>query len=202
MRKLLLIILFLGCVLSTLYAKINHEVNKHGIMSVYFVYQDSMPTIQMFHEDWVYAVVVARSNKKVKQIQFKDSKNNLFAWLDKARFPEQEKEYQKVVESFDKSAITEKVYGDSVLVRNIVPAEYRSTTYRNGRKVSTYSSDWRGGQIPTRTSTYSSGSDKYTTTTQVIPRHYESHWDVPVKEIKVIKTGVEVKLKEIYKKEY
>lgn len=201
MRKLLLIILFFGCILSTSYAKINHEVNKHGVMSVYFLYQDSMPNIQMFHEDWVHAVVLAKSNKKVKQIQFKDSKNNLFAWLDKAQFSEQEKEYQKLVESFDESAITEKVYGDSVLVSNVVPAEYRSTTYRNGKKVSTYSSNWRGGQIPTRTSTYSSGSNKYTNTTQVIPTHVESHWDKPVKDIKVIKTGEEVKLMEIYKKE-
>jgi len=114
-------------------------------MFVYFVYDDSVPSIDMFKQDWTQAFDIAYTNKRVKQIHFKNNKEQLFTWIEKGCFSERDREFERIVNDFSSFDITEIIYDDSVLVRERVPAQYRSDTYKNGRLLSSYTSDWDGG---------------------------------------------------------
>ena len=105
----------------------------------------------------------------------------------------------KIVKDFSKFDKVEVTYGDSVRTSTIIPAQYHSDTYKNGRLESEYSSDWTQGYFAPKTSTYKSGGDTYTTKTYYTPVRYKYEWSRPVKETKIIQKGETIRLKEIYK---
>lgn len=201
MKKISLLIV--GLILAVpLYSEIKYKVNKYGVMNVYFVYTDSLPTIEMFSADCENAINTAISNKKVKQVHFKSPEDNMIFWVESNRFKYWKNDFEKVVREFPKYNVydTTKAQVDSVLVTSEIPAKYHEDTYENGVLTSTFTSDWDGGQFSPKTSQYNSGGYNYVTKTYVIPRHIESNWIVKTKKRDIVKKGEEVKLQEIYKR--
>ena len=193
--------LFVGLMIAvSSHSRIKCEVNKYGVMSVYFVYSDSLPTIGMFWEDCESAINTALVNKKVSQVQFKNIENNVIFWVQSDRFKYWRAEFEKVVKEFSKFDVVEAV-GDSILVTSRTPAKYHSDTYKNGVLLSTYTSDWDGKSFTPRTSEYVSRGDRFVTKTYVTPQKSERNWEVRIKERRIVKKGEDVKLLEIYKKD-
>lgn len=202
MNKWMLIIIF-NCLFLSVHAKINYEVNKYGVMFVYFVYEDSLPTIDIFKQDWESAITIASTNNKVKQIQFKNGQNELIVWLNRNQLLSWEKEYEKIIGTFPSDDITEPIYGDSVLSSYTVPAQYHIDEYINGQLKNTYVSDWNGGRMAPKTSTYTTGRDKYVTKTYVVPAHKINQWVRPKIGYKTIRKAEDLQLEKllgIYKK--
>lgn len=78
MRKVGLFLLSLFCsILSK--ADIVFDVNKYGVMIVHFEYDEDPPSLEIFKNDWNSALNIASSKSTVKQIQFKDTKNETIA---------------------------------------------------------------------------------------------------------------------------
>ncbi len=178
-----------NCILLSINAKIEYDINKYGVMFVHFIYNDSIPTIDMLKQDWEYAFDIACTNKKVKQIQFRDKRENLFFWIEKGWFSDKDIEYDKMINNFTSYDLTDTIYGDSILLYDRIPAKYHSDTYKNGELVSSYVSDWSGGTIDPSTSRYSSGGDTYVTETYVKPAYTKAYWYRPVIGHKTIKKG-------------
>ncbi len=202
MKKGLFFILFCNIFLNV-NAKIKYDVNKYGVMFVYFVYIDSLPTLDVFKQDWESAINIAKANNKVKQIQFKNCQNEIFIWFNSSQYEKWEREYEKVIKDFPSKDIIEPIYGDSVLITHSVPAEYHSETYKNGKLTDTFVSDWSGGRMSPSQSTHTIGKDTYVTKTYVVPAHKRNEWERPIighKTIQKAKDLQKEKLKEIYKK--
>lgn len=199
MRKVGLFLLSLFCsILSK--ADIVFDVNKYGVMIVHFEYDEDPPSLEIFKNDWNSALNIASSKSTVKQIQFKDTKNETIAWMTKDNISNSNQIFEKMVDRYSTFDEVELVYGDSVWIRDKKPAQYHSDTYKDGKLISAYASDWSQGYFSPSSSTYTSGGATYKTKTYYTPAQYNGYWKKPIKERNVIKKGIEVKLTEIYKK--
>lgn len=201
MKKISLFIVGLILAIPS-YSEINYKVNKYGVMSVYFVYSDSLPTIEMFSKDCEDAINTALSNKKVSQVHFRSPENNMIFWVSSNRFEYWRQDFENVIKEFPKYDVydTTKANVDSVLVTKEIPAKYHEDTYENGVLTSTFTTDWDGGQIAPKTSQYRSEGYHIEKKTYVVPRHIEKYWRVTTPKRDVIKKGEEIKLQGIYKR--
>lgn len=198
MKKICLCFYLTFCTVLFLNANIEYNVNKHGVMFVHFVVNDENPTIDLFKNDWNNAVNIAASNNSVKQIQFMDSKDDIIAWINKDNYSNAYNVLDAVIKKFDSFNETENVYGDSVLVKKRIPAQYHSDTYINGKLESTYSSDWNHGYFPPSTSTYVSGGVTYVTKKYFTPEKISNKWEKRIIGKKIIQKGEDVRIAEIY----
>lgn len=198
MRTKVFIYLFLMLYALSVNAEIDYKVNKYGVMTVNFMCADETPTIEQFKSDWDKAIDIAASNPKVKQIQFKNTKNEMFVWIEKANISNSNSVYEKFVSGFAAFDEVKVVYGDSVLVTKKTPAQYHKDTYINGKLDSQFTSDWEQGYFKPSTSTFKRGNDTYTSKTYYTAPKYSNSWERPVKERKVVKKGETIKLEEIY----
>jgi hypothetical protein len=201
MKKIITFLFLSLYTLLTVYADIDYNVNKYGVMFVNFVVEDEKPTIDLFKSDWNNAINIASSNKSVKQIQFKNADGGLLTWIDKNNFINSSKIFEEIVSQFSSFDEIETTYSDNVSewkMKLKTPPQYHSDTYKNGKLVDTYSSDWKQGPFPASSSTYKSGGDTYITKTYFTPAKYD--YDKPIIERKIIKKGEDVKLSEIYKR--
>ena len=181
-------------------AEIITDINKHGIMFVHFIYDDYQPTIKMFHSDWETAINIAIKNTKVKQIQFKDTNKATIAWIEKPQFYNWETVFHKIVNDFSSFDKTETVYGDSILRHRKYPAKYHKDTYKNGKLISQFVSDWNGGEFKPSRSEFITGDDRFVSKTYVTPARTEGYWEKPIIGNRIIEKGETVRLKEIYSK--
>ncbi len=199
MKKLFLILFLSQCFVG-INAKVNYNINKHGVMFVYFYYSDSIPTINLFFQDWKTSIDIANSNPNVKQLQFMDKRENLFAWLERSQFSTWEALFNKTIDGFSSLDKYDVTY-DSVYTSVRIPAEYHIDTYYNGKLESTYVSDWDGGYIAPSTSEYKSRGNTIKKKKYVKPAYIKKYWVKKATERKLIQKGVDVKLEEIYSKE-
>ena len=165
MKKIYLFILFSFTLLS-LKSEIKYDINKYGVMSVFFTcYDTDSLTSSLFKDDWNNAIEIALNNKKVKQIQFKNRNGDIIAWSDKKNYLSLEKELNKILYE------TVFVRTDSIIGRKTVYSDdkpqYKIDTYKNGKLISTYSSDWDGGHVEPKYSTHKIYDDTYETKTYV-----------------------------------
>ena len=201
MKKLFTFLFLSLYTLSSIYADIEYNINKYGVMFVYFVVVDDNPTVDLFNRDWNNAINIASSNKSVKQIQFKIADGGSLVWIDKNNFSNSNKLFEDIVSQFSSFDEIETIYSDNVSewkMKLTTPPQYHSDTYKNGKLVETYSSDWNQGPFSASSSTYKSGGDTYITKKYYTPAKYD--YVKPIKERKIIKKGEDVKLSEIYKK--
>ena len=113
----------------------------------------------------------------------------------------QKKLFEEIVSQFSSFDEIDTIFSDNVAEWKMqlrTPSQYHSDTYKNGKLVSAYSSDWNQGPFPTSSSTYTSGGDTYITKKYYAPAQYDCK--KPIIEMKVIKKGADIKLKEIYKR--
>lgn len=197
MSRLILLVLMTMNAFS-MSAKIDYNINKYGVMIVYFVDDDSLTT-ELFKSDWDKAIQIAASEKKVKQIQLREKNGGMLGWANKTNLSSLYSVFDNIVKDFSKFDKIEITYGDSVRTSITIPAQYHSDTYINGKLESEYSSDWTQGYFAPKTSTYKSGRDTYTTKTYYTPVRYKYSWTRPVKETKLIQKGETIRLREIYK---
>ena len=180
-------------------AKINYNINKYGVMMIYFVSDTDSLTTEQFRLDWAKAIEIAASEKEVKQVQLKDNKDDIIGWANRNNLSSLNETLEKIISEFSKFDEFENIYGDSIRKTITTPAQYHSDTYKNGVKESSYTSDWNSGYFAPKTSTYKSGYDTYTTKTYYTPRQREYRWERPVKERKIIRSGESFRLSQIYK---
>lgn len=199
MRKLLISSVMLLSVLS-INARIEYIINKYGVMMVNFVSDDDSLTLDLFRKDWNEAIDIATSNKKVKQIQFKNTRNEIISYIAIDNIANSNDLFNKLVEDFSNYNETETVYGDSVLVTHRTKAQYHSDTYINGKLDSQYTSDWESGYFAPSESTYKSGNNVYRTKKYYTAPKIERKWERKVIEQRIVKKGETKKLEEIYKR--
>lgn len=181
-------------------ARIEYNINKYGVMMVNFVCDDKELTTDLFKSDWDKAIDIALSNQKVTQVQFKNVKGEILTWIMRNDLSNSSSVFDKLVSDFSNYDEVEIIYGDSVLERNKIPAQYHKDTYLNGKLESQFSSDWNQGYFKPTTSTYKSGNNIYRTETYYTPVQYNNRWKREIIERKVTKKGETKKLEEIYKK--
>lgn len=195
-----LVLFFVLLLLSqTSKSEIVYEINKYHVMIVTFVSKTDSLTTDLFELDWKKAIQIASTNKKVKQIQLKDNSGGIIGWADKKNISSLNNILDKIIQDFPTFDKRQIIYGDSVKTTTIIPAQYHSDVYKNGRLESEYSSDYTQGFFAPKTSTYKSGSDTYTTRTYYTPVKYIHKWTRPVVENKIIEKGETVRLRQIYK---
>ncbi len=179
-------------------AKIEYNVNKYGVMIVSFVNDTDSLSTEQFRQDWLKAIEIAAKEKKVKQVQLKDSKGDIIGWADINNLYSLNEILEKVISEFKDFDEFENIYGDSVRISITTPAQYHSDIYRNGVKESSYSSDWTSGYFAPTTSTYKSGGVTYTTKTYYTPQKIEYKWKRQIKDRKIIRSGERFRLSQIY----
>ena len=114
MKKLFTFLFLSLYTLSSIYADIEYNINKYGVMFVYFVVVDDNPTVDLFNRDWNNAINIASSNKSVKQIQFKIADGGSLVWIDKNNFSNSNKLFEDIVSQFSSFDEIETIYSDNV----------------------------------------------------------------------------------------
>ncbi len=198
MKKILFLLLMVINALS-INAKIDYNINKYGVMMIYFVCDSDSLTTEQFRLDWAKAIEIAASEKNVKQVQLKDSKGDVIGWANRNNLYSLNETLKKIISDFSKFDEYEPIYGDSVRETITTPAQYHSDVYRNGVKESSYSSDWNSGYFAPKTSTYKSGGVTYKTETYYTPMKIEYRWVRQFKGTKIIRSGESFRLSQIYK---
>jgi hypothetical protein len=198
MRKLILLFVMTVNALF-ICAKVEYDINKYGVMMVSFVSDTDSLSTEQFRLDWLQAIEIATKEKKVKQVQLKDSKGDIIGWSNINNLYSLNKILEKVIYEFKDFDEFENIYGDSVKTSITTPAQYHSDTYKNGVEESSYSSDWTSGYFAPKTSTYRSGGDTYTTKTYYTPQKIEYRWERQIKGRKIVRSGERFRLSQIYK---
>lgn len=198
MKKLLLMMLLILINILPINSKINFNINKYGVLMVYF-YESNVDSVtaKKFKNDCENAIQIALNDKKVKQIQLKDNKRNIIAWANRKNLNNLNDKIDSVINNFSEFDEFEITY-DTVETKTVIPEEYHSDTYKNGVKISSYTSDYNGETFSQKTSTYISEGDIYRTETYCTPRRVEYGLKRIVNSKKKIKSGELIKLLTIY----
>lgn len=175
LKKLVLVFIVAFISISFCYGRVVISVEGKTLVVEFHKSCNDSISIKAFIEDYEEAISIANSDKKIKNVFFRDNEGGFFYLIrTREEIGDSKKHLSNLCSIIDGLEKHEFIKGEKISERKVLISgpKYRNTTTANG-ETSIYESDWEGGPFKTEYSTYSSNGYYSQTKIEYVPPKYK-----------------------------